>query len=48
MAINWTDVQIEQIVASVMSQLKGESPAIKDEYNGAGYNGKKYIGVFAL
>ena len=46
MAINWTDVQIEQIVASVMSQLKGESPAIKDEYNGAGYNGKKYIGVF--
>ena len=46
MAINWTEAQIEQIVASVMSQLKGEAPAPKGEYCGAGYNGKRYIGVY--
>ena len=46
MAINWTDAQIEQIVNSVMRGLKGESPAAKKEYSGAGYNGKKYIGVY--
>ena len=46
MAINWTEAQIEQIVASVMSQLKGDAPAPKGEYCGAGYNGRRYIGVF--
>ena len=46
MAINWTEAQIEQIVASVMKELKGEAPATKGEYSGAGYNGKKYIGVY--
>ena len=46
MAINWTEAQIEQIVASVMKGLKGEASAPKGEYNGAGYNGKKYIGVY--
>ena len=47
MAINWTDAQIEQIVASVMKELKGSaSPEIKGEYSGAGYNGRKFIGVY--
>ncbi len=46
MAINWTEAQIEQIVASVMSQLKGDAPAPKGEYCGAGYNGRRYIGAF--
>ena len=46
MAINWTDAQIEQIVKSVMKGLKCESPATKKEYCGAGYNGKRYIGVY--
>ena len=46
MAINWTEAQIEQIVASVMKGLKSESPATNGEYDGAGYNGKKYIGVY--
>ena len=46
MAINWTDAQIEQIVASVMRELKSESPATTGKFDGAGYNGKKYIGVF--
>ena len=46
MAINWTEAQIEQIVASVMKGLGCQSPTTKKEYCGAGYNGKKYIGVF--
>ena len=46
MAINWTEDQIEQIVASVMKGLKNESYDTKSEYSGAGYNGKKYIGVY--
>ncbi len=46
MAINWTEAQIEQIVATVMKGLKGEAPATKGDYDGAGYQGKSYIGVF--
>ena len=46
MAINWTEAQIEQIVASVMKGLKNEAPPTKDEYDGSGYNGKKFIGVY--
>ncbi len=46
MAINWTEAQIEQIVASVMKGLKGEAAPVKCDYNGAGYQGKKYIGVY--
>ena len=46
MAINWTEAQIEQIVASVMKGLGNEIPKSKCDYNGAGYNSKKYIGVY--
>ncbi|MBR2965232.1 MAG: aldehyde dehydrogenase EutE [Clostridia bacterium] len=46
MAINWTEAQIEEIVATVMKGLKGEAPAVKGEFCGAGYQGRKYIGVF--
>ncbi len=46
MAINWTEAQIEEIVASVMKSLKSDGPGAKCEYDGAGYNGKKYIGVY--
>ena len=46
MAINWTEAQIEEIVASVMKSLKSEAPATKGKYDGAGYNGKSYIGVY--
>ena len=46
MAINWTDAQIEEIVASVMKGLTGEAPKAKPQYCGVGYNGKKYIGVY--
>ena len=46
MAINWTEAQIEQIVASVMKGLGNTSPATKDKYDGAGYNGRRFIGVY--
>ena len=46
MAINWTEAQIEQIVATVMKGLKGEAAATKGDYDGAGYQGKRYIGVY--
>ena len=46
MAINWTEAQIEQIVATVMKGLKGEAATTKGDYDGAGYQGKKYIGVY--
>ena len=47
MAINWTEAQIEKIVASVMKGLGGCAPTTKEEYDGSGYNGKKYIGVYS-
>ena len=47
MAINWTEAQIEKIVASVMKGLGCETPAEKANYDGSGYNGKNYIGVYA-
>ena len=46
MAINWTEAQIEQLVAKVMSGLKGKAPAAKGKYCGKGYDGKTYIGVY--
>jgi len=46
MAINWTDAQIEQIVASVMKGLKGDAPNTEGEFCGRGCNGKRYIGVY--
>ena len=46
MAINWTEAQIEEIVATVMKGLQGEAPAVKDDFCGAGYQGKRYIGVY--
>ena len=46
MAINWTEAQIEQIVASVMKGLKGEASATEGKYDGSGYNGKKFVGVY--
>ena len=46
MAINWTEAQIEEIVASVMKGLTGASPITKGKYDGSGYNGKRFIGVY--
>ena len=46
MAINWTEAQIEEVVASVLKNLQMETPAVKNAYDGSQYNGKKYVGVY--
>ena len=46
MAINWTEAEIEKIVASVMKGLKSEDAPSNCQYDGSGYQGKKYIGVY--
>ena len=47
--MNWTEAQIEQVIASVIANLKNEAPAAKNtnSYDGSQYNGKKFIGVYA-
>ena len=45
--MNWTEAQIEEVVASVLKNLQKETPAMQAAYDGSQYNGKKYIGVFA-
>ena len=46
MAINWTEAQIEEVVASVLKNLRNETPTAKTGYDGAQYGGRKYIGVY--
>ncbi|MBQ8295391.1 MAG: aldehyde dehydrogenase EutE [Clostridia bacterium] len=48
MAINWTEAQIEEVIASVIKNLNGGvAPAAKNSWDGSQYNGKRYIGVYA-
>ena len=48
MAINWTEAQIEEVIASVIKNLNGGvAPAPKNSWDGSHYNGKRYIGVYA-
>ena len=46
MAINWTDAQIEQVVAAVIKNLGGNSVS-KSGWDSTQYNGRKLIGVYA-
>ncbi len=46
MAMNWTDAQIEQVVAQVIKNLGGGLQA-KNGWDSTQYNGRKLIGVFA-
>ncbi len=46
MAMNWTDAQIEQVVAQVIKNLGGGVQA-KNGWDSTQYNGRKLIGVFA-
>ncbi len=47
MAINWTDAQIEEVVAAVIKNLGGSAPQKKSGWDSSQYNGRKLIGVFA-
>ena len=48
MAINWTDAQIEEVVASVIRNLKGEAPAVDcKNWDSTQYCGRRLIGIYA-
>lgn len=47
MAINWTEAQIEEVVAAVVRNLGGGEPKPKVCWDSTQYNGRKFIGVYA-
>ncbi len=47
MAINWTEAQIEEVVASVIKSLKPERAESCEEWSAESYGGRRLIGVFA-
>ena len=47
MAINWTDAQIEEVVAAVIKNLNGGAPTTKCGWDSTQYNGRRLIGVYA-
>ncbi len=46
MAINWTDAQIEEVVAAVIKNLGG-APKGRNGWDSTQYEGRKFIGVYA-
>lgn len=46
MAINWTEAQIEQVIASVIKNLNGGAP-VSSGWDSTQYNGRKFIGIYA-
>ena len=46
MAINWTEAQIEQIVASVMKNLGHGAPDADCQWNSTSYCGRNLIGIY--
>ena len=46
MTMNWTEAQIEQVVAAVLQNLGG-APVQKSGWDSTQYNGRKLIGVYA-
>ena len=48
MAIQWTDAQIEAVVASVIKSMKSDlGTAPSASYSAEGYAGRKFVGVYA-
>ena len=47
MAINWTEAQIEEVVAAVLKGIKTETRAATSGWDSTQYNGRKLIGVYA-
>ena len=47
MAIQWTEAQIEEVIASVIKNLNGGAPVVKNGWDSTQYNGRKLIGVYA-
>ena len=44
MSVNWTEAQIAEVVAKVLSEVGG-APAGRKDWDGSQYCGRKYIGV---
>ncbi|MBE7068837.1 MAG: aldehyde dehydrogenase EutE [Clostridiales bacterium] len=45
MAINWTEAQIEEVIAQVLKNL-GEPTPVKKEWDSTQYQGRKLIGIY--
>lgn len=45
MSVNWTEAQIAEVVAKVLSEVGG-APAGRKDWDGSQYCGRKFIGVF--
>jgi len=47
MAINWTESQIEEVIAAVIKNLNKQTPAVATtNYDGSQFEGRRYIGVY--
>ena len=49
MAINWTEAQIEEVIAAVIKNLNGSAPAkaVATDWDSTQYCGRKLIGIYA-
>ncbi len=47
MAINWTETQIEEVIASVIKNLGGAVSTARNDWDSTQYNGRKLIGIYA-
>ena len=48
MAINWTEAQIEEVIAKVIKNLGGAaSTTVRSDWDSTQYNGRKLIGIYA-
>ena len=45
MAINWTEAEIEEVIASVIKNLRGDAFAKDESFDSKGYSGRRFIGV---
>ncbi len=46
MAVNWTEAQIEAVVANVMKSLRADPVGGQAQWDAQQYNGRKFIGVY--
>ncbi len=46
MAVNWTEAQIEAVIANVIRNLKTDAQTGSVQWDAKGYNGRKFIGVY--
>ena len=47
MAINWTEAQIEEVVASVIKSLGNGVSTVRSDWDSTQYHGRKLIGIYA-